>query len=78
MEKKIDEIRDHIYEIKLDLRDHIRRTEQNEEMIKLLKDELDEEKKLSDPVRRAYIGAKWSISAIIVLATIAGVLVRFL
>lgn len=78
MEKKIDEIRDHIHEIKLDLREHMHRTEQNEEMINILKQELNEEKKLSDPVRRAYIGAKWSISAIVILATIAGAIVRFI
>lgn len=78
MENKIDEIREHIYEIKIDLRDHIRRTEQNEEMIKLLKDEIDEEKKLSDPVRRAYIGAKWSVSAVLVVATLAGMVAKFI
>jgi hypothetical protein len=78
METKIDEIREHIYEIKLDLREHIRRTDQNEEMIKLLKVEIDQEKKLTDPVRKAYIGAKWSIAAVAFIAGMAATLSRFL
>jgi hypothetical protein len=77
MERKIDEIREHIYEIKIDLKEHMARTEQNEEMISLLRKEVNAEKQLTDPVKRAYIGAKWSISAIVVLSTIAGTVYKF-
>lgn len=76
MENKIDEIRENIYEIKLDLREHIRRTAQNEEMIRLLREELNEEKDLNDPVRKAFIGAKWSMSAILFLCTLAAIFLK--
>ena len=36
MEKKLDEIKEHIYEIKLDLREHMARTEIAEKHLKLL------------------------------------------
>jgi len=59
MESKIDEIREHIHEIKLDLKEHMSRTRVNEESLDLLKGEL-------RPISKAYVGIKWSISAIIV------------
>lgn len=78
MEQKIDEIREHIYEIKLDLREHIRRTDQNEEMIKLLKQEIEVERQKSEPVRKAYIGAKWSIAALVTVASLLAAFSKFL
>lgn len=76
MENKIDEIREHIYEIKLDLREHIRRTAQNEEMIRLLRQEIADERELNDPVRKAFIGAKWSMSAIIFVCTVVAIFLK--
>lgn len=76
MENKIDEIREHIYEIKLDLREHIRRTAQNEEMIRLLREEIEKERELNDPVRKAFIGAKWSMSAIIFICTVIAIFLK--
>jgi hypothetical protein len=76
MENKIEEIREHIYEIKLDLREHIRRTAQNEEMIRLLKAEIAAEHQLNDPVRRAFIGAKWSMSAVIFVCTVIAIFLK--
>lgn len=76
MEHKLDEIKDHIYEIKLDLREHIRRTAQNEEMIKLLREELNAERELNDPVRKAFIGAKWSMSAILFCCTVLAIFLK--
>lgn len=76
MENKIEEIRDHIYEIKLDLREHIRRTAQNEEMIALLRKDIELEKISIEPMKKAFIGAKWSISAIITICTILAVVLK--
>ncbi len=76
MENKIDEIREHIYEIKMDLREHMRRTSQNEEMIKLIREELREERELNDPVRKAFIGAKWSMSAVVFVCTVIAIFLK--
>ena len=76
MENKIDEIREHIYEIKLDLREHIRRTDQNEEMIVLLRKDIELEKLNLEPMKKAFIGAKWSLSAIITICTILVVVLK--
>jgi len=77
MENKIDEIREHIYEIKLDLREHMRRTSQNEEMIRILKADLETERENLEPMKKAFIGAKWSISAVITICTILAVVLKF-
>lgn len=71
MEKKIDEIRDHIVEIKLDLREHMKRTEYAEEKISILKQEL-------TPVRKAYIGIKWSMGAIVLAGAVFSALAKFI
>ena len=63
MEHKIDDIKEAIVEIKLDLREHMARTRANEEIIQELR-------KQSDPMWKAYIGIKWSIGAIIMLAAL--------
>lgn len=76
MENKIDEIRESIYEIKLDLREHMRRTSQNEEMIRLIREELKEERELNDPVRKAFIGAKWSMSAVVFICTVVAIIIK--
>jgi hypothetical protein len=67
MEQKLDEIKEHIYEIKLDLREHMRRTEAAEELIKSQKTQL-------DPMWRAFIGAKWSLAA---LATVGSLYLMY-
>jgi len=51
MEKKIDDIKETLVEIKADLKYHIKRT--------------DELEKMTTPVYRAYNGAKWAIGAVI-------------
>lgn len=71
MEQKLDKILEEIVEIKLDLNTHIMRTDQNEEMIKIMKKEF-------DPVRKAYIGATWAISAILIGLSIAAALSKLL
>ena len=76
LENKIDEIKDHIYDIKMDLREHMRRTAQNEDMILMLKEEIKIERDLNDPVRKAYIGAKWSMSAVVFLCTVAVIFLK--
>jgi len=76
MEKKIDEIRDHIYEIKLDLKEHMKRTEQNEIMIKLLSDRLDDEEAETAPVKKAFHGAKWSIGALLLAGSLATMIMK--
>ena len=63
MEEKIDEIREHIYEIRSDLREHMRRTELNEL-------QLNEYSQQMEPMWKAYVGAKWSVGAIITTLTI--------
>lgn len=69
MENKLDEIRDHIYEIKLDLREHMARTAVAEENLKLLKHEL-------EPIRKAYIGTKWAVATIISLGAVVAALAK--
>ena len=69
MEKKLDEIKEHIYEIKLDLREHMARTEIAEKHLKLLENEF-------EPVRKAYNGAKWASGTIIILGAVVTSLVK--
>ena len=71
MQEKLEEIKETLFEIKLDLREHMRRTDINETMLK-------EQKKITEPMWKAYIGAKWSIAAIITIGTIVGMYMRIL
>lgn len=71
MEKKLEEILEHIYEIKLDLREHIRRTEQNEEMISQIKSEL-------DPIKNHFVGIKWVIGTILTCGSLAGAILAIM
>ena len=70
MENKLEEMHEDIHEIKLDLREHMARTKLAEEHIQLLKKE-------TDPVRKAYIGIKWSITAIITASAVFTALIKF-
>lgn len=63
MEEKLDKIAEDIFEMKLDLREHMRRTEVNES-------QLNEYRRQLEPMWKAYIGAKWSVGAIVTVLTI--------
>ena len=57
LETKIDKIAEEIVEIKVDLREHMERTRQNEEMITILKTDI-------DPIKKhvAFVkGATWML-----------------
>lgn len=69
MEKKLDEVLIQIYEIKADLREHMRRTDGVEEQIRVLKDEF-------DPIRKTYIGVKWSVGAVVITLTLVSTILK--
>lgn len=71
MEAELKEIKETLYEIKLSLNEHIRRTEIAEEGIKLLRVRL-------EPVEKAYVGIKWSIGLLIAAGGIAAALSRLM
>jgi uncharacterized membrane-anchored protein YhcB (DUF1043 family) len=67
MDGKLEKIQEDVNEIKLDLREHMSRTAQNEVMIKTLNEQF-------TPIQRAYIGAKWSTAVLMGVATIISAL----
>lgn len=58
MEDKVDKVLEEIQEIKIDLKEHMHRTDQNETLIIM-------NQKAIEPIQKAYIGIKWSIGGII-------------
>jgi hypothetical protein len=70
-DKKLDRILEEIGEIKLDLREHMLRTEQNEEMIEKLNT-------MVSPLYRSYVGITWVVCAAIGIATVASTVLKFL
>lgn len=71
MEQKIDKILEEITDIKLDLKEHILRTEQNELMIKHLESRL-------YPINNAYSGIKWILGTLLGAATIVSAIYKFI
>ena len=64
MDDRLDKIVSDINDIKLDLREHMHRTNQNEAMIKELTETL-------HPMAVAYQGVKWTAGVLVGLATCA-------
>lgn len=77
LDNKIDKVMEEIVEIKVDLREHMSRTLQNEQMISIIKQDI-------DPIKKhvAFVkGAAWAlgIAGTIVLALIStGILKKLL
>jgi chromosome segregation ATPase len=69
MEQKLNEIKEDITEIKLDLKEHMYRTELNEQMLEEFKSKI-------TPLEKAYIGIKWTMGTLIAVGTIAVMFVR--
>lgn len=70
-EQKLDKIVADIGEIKLDLREHMMRTEQNEQMIEKLNT-------MVSPLYRSYVGITWVICSLVGIATIVSTVSKFL
>lgn len=70
MEDKLDRILSEIVEIKLDLREHMLRTEQNEKLIAHLDTTI-------TPISKAYTGIKWTATALIAAASIVSAVYKF-
>lgn len=71
MNDKIDKICNDINEIKVDLREHMLRTEQNEVLIGKLES-------MVSPLYRSYVGITWVVCSLIGIATIVSTVSKFL
>lgn len=71
MEDKVDKVLEEIVEIKIDLKEHMYRTELAEQRIEANTQDL-------LPVKKAFIGMKWSIGAVITLGAVLTALSKIL